>query len=170
MIIDPTGGIVGQNNLKIHSITSLITNSSTTIYTNCTRSVEPAKQLLNEILRLAGETKTCDEVFEIFVSKDIDFERIWDCAYDYICDKHLEPWYNESDDDVYFDTFKQFFDSVMDNKIEKPEWFENLESDIEEDYDADTQLKISVKDPKYQPLADFVIKFINSPAHFESRS
>jgi hypothetical protein len=49
----------------------VITNSSTTIYTNQDDSVQPAKELVSEMLKLFGVTNlTPDDIFEFRVVKE----------------------------------------------------------------------------------------------------
>jgi len=49
--------------LKIHSLVDVITNSSTTIYTYHDGCIVPAKELIAEIIKHLGETRTVDELF-----------------------------------------------------------------------------------------------------------
>ena len=51
--------------IPIHSLIDLITNSSTEIFVHSSASIEPAKAILNELLKLSGSQETCDDVFEI---------------------------------------------------------------------------------------------------------
>lgn len=56
---------------EIHSIVDVITNSSTVIYTYQNGSLEPTKELINEILKLSGVTdKTANDVFYYAVLHD----------------------------------------------------------------------------------------------------
>jgi len=51
-----------MDKIKINSITDLITNSSTTIYTYSECSVDVFKSVVNEMLLLCGRGKTCDDI------------------------------------------------------------------------------------------------------------
>lgn len=56
---------------KLHSVVDVITNSSTVIYTYQNGSVNPAKELINEMLKLVGVTdKTADDLFYFAVLPD----------------------------------------------------------------------------------------------------
>lgn len=58
---------------KIHSVVDVITNSSTIIYTYQDDSIQPAKELIDEMLRLFGVTdKTADDIFKFSVKSDCD--------------------------------------------------------------------------------------------------
>lgn len=51
--------------VKIHSMVDVITNSSTVIYVqNHGKTIELAKALINDILKVAGNEKTADDLFE----------------------------------------------------------------------------------------------------------
>lgn len=66
---------------KLHSVVDVITNSSTVIYTYQNGSVDPAKELINEMLKLVGVTdKTADDLFYFAVlpGEDALFYRIED--------------------------------------------------------------------------------------------
>jgi len=65
--------------LKIHSVVEIITNSSTVIYSYQASSVEPAKELIQEILKAFGEDREVDQLFEIdFEVEDSSPE--WSCC------------------------------------------------------------------------------------------
>ncbi len=55
--------------IPIHSQIDLITNSSTEIFVNAENSVEPCKELVDEILKLQGSDKTCDDIFSLKLVK-----------------------------------------------------------------------------------------------------
>ena len=58
---------------KLHSVVVVITNSSTVIYTYQNGSVDPAKELINEMLKLVGVTdKTADDLFYFAVLPNED--------------------------------------------------------------------------------------------------
>ncbi|MFA5395703.1 MAG: hypothetical protein WC346_06760 [Methanogenium sp.] len=51
--------------IKIHSFVDVITNSSTTIYCQCTdKTILAAKELINFFLKESGSKKTADDLFE----------------------------------------------------------------------------------------------------------
>lgn len=51
--------------IKFHSIIDLITNSSTEMFMDYSESVEPCKEMINEMLIACGIDKTCDDIFDI---------------------------------------------------------------------------------------------------------
>jgi hypothetical protein len=56
--------------IQIHSAIGLITNSSTEIFVHSEDSVEPAKELLRELLRIEDPTKILEDVFDIQIERD----------------------------------------------------------------------------------------------------
>jgi len=54
--------------IKLHSITDLITNSSTVIFTYSKGCVEPLKEMFAEIAKTFGITKSFDEMFDIVIA------------------------------------------------------------------------------------------------------
>ena len=56
--------------IKLHSVTDLITNSSTVIFTYSDGCVKPLKEMFNEILKTFGIEKTFDEMFDTVVLMD----------------------------------------------------------------------------------------------------
>jgi len=56
--------------IAIHSIVEVITNSSTVIYTYQGGSLEPAKELIKEVLKLMGENVDVDDAFEFKIERE----------------------------------------------------------------------------------------------------
>lgn len=55
-----------QIKIPIHSFIDVITNSSTEIYiSNSSKTKKMIKQLINNVLNIAGSDKTVDDLFEI---------------------------------------------------------------------------------------------------------
>jgi hypothetical protein len=48
--------------IKFHSLTDIITNSSTTIYTYSDKSSKACKEMVDEIFETLGIDKSCDDV------------------------------------------------------------------------------------------------------------
>jgi hypothetical protein len=155
--------------LKLHSITDLITNSSTTIFTYSEGSIEPCKELINEILKLMGEDKTCDDIFELSITKDNDSIRD---LMDYQLEDYLEPEeyaalnIPENDYKKRNKRYDEILEEIQSGKVEEPEWYQELSEDIE----SDTDLNIKVKDAKYEKLAELVIKFLYSTQAIEGEN
>ena len=63
--------------IKTHSIVDIITNSSTTIYTQATDgAIKTVKEIINTILKDAGSDKTVDDLYDVEIS-----EPKWDMDY-----------------------------------------------------------------------------------------
>ena len=57
--------------MKLHSVTDLITNSSTTIYTYVSdNGVKIAEGIINRILEAAGSNKKCEDLFILEIKYD----------------------------------------------------------------------------------------------------
>jgi len=148
--------------IKLHSITSLITNSSTTIYTKSEGSIKPFKALINEMLTLMGTGNTCDEIFNVKIVSNTDL--VWDMAVDAIYNG-MDDTYLSPNGDPDEDKISKLLEDVESGKIEAPGWLE----EIKEYYEGDTELEITVKDPKYKKLAKLAIKFLYSTEAVEHR-
>jgi hypothetical protein len=75
--------------IEIDFITSLITNSSSTVYSEAT-SVEAMHELLNEVIQAVGGIRKSEDVFDISIYLDIDY--LIDCVTDEPdCYEHLIP-------------------------------------------------------------------------------
>lgn len=143
--------------MKIHSIVDVITNSSTVIYTYQEDSIEPAKELVNEMLKLSGITdKIADDIFCFNVLYNL--EVLHDLYHD-----NIDPEYNDNYDKI---------DSYITNCIQNnniPNWMIPNDSNYSGyDLPRSTELYITVKEPQYQNLADKLLIFLNSP-NMESR-
>jgi len=126
--------------IPMHSVIDLITNSSTEIFVYSENSLEPAKELINEILKLQGVDQTCDDLFDLAIEMSG-------------LDEYLEyEQYDQEDLDVE-DVKKQI------EAGNPPDWFEK--------YNVETYLIIKPKDEKYAELARLLKKFLYSPEHAE---
>ena len=138
--------------ILIHSMVDLITNSSTTIFTY-QDSIQEAKELVQEILNLLDITdKKPDDIF----------------YYGVFC----EEWrYYENEDycpeDIQdVETVLGLIESILKGEIEKPEWMKKVEKEESWSvYHPDTYLHLTEKEEKYRPLAQKILKFLNSPSH-----
>lgn len=154
--------------IKIHSIVDVITNSSTVIYTY-QNSIKEAKELVQEVLDIAGITdKTPDDIFYygIFCDKDRYFEAEHeDFPKDCPEIDYSTPYNSEERRAIYAAQDKWLGDiklSIMKGEIEKPNWMVDAE---EEDYDGwspDSYLYLVPKDNKFKGLADKISKLLGS--------
>ena len=158
--------------IKIHSITSLITNSSTTIFTYSENSEAKVRELFDLLIKDFGFLHSFDQMF----STVILFE---DSSY---YDRYLEM-YNEEDEPDENDNRKKVIEQFSNSSerryklieqlhtdvsmglIPKPDWFTEAEEYDYENLDYSnpgTTLYINAKDEKYKPLADKLFNVIYS--------
>lgn len=57
--------------MKIQSYVDLITNSSTSVFT-WADNIEGVKEIINAVLKASGSNLTCDDLFKITISYDVD--------------------------------------------------------------------------------------------------
>lgn len=59
--------------IPVHSVSDLITNSSSTTYTMATDgTIKCVKEIVNSFLAVAGSTKTADDMFEFSLKEELD--------------------------------------------------------------------------------------------------
>ncbi|MEK0337391.1 MAG: hypothetical protein QQN41_08160, partial [Nitrosopumilus sp.] len=146
-----------------HSIIDLLTNSSTEIFVNCEESVEPAKELLTELLKLNGSDKTCDEVFEVTLKED-------ECN----IETYFERYFQYDNEEEYED-IKEIYDLEEGSYDDQQKKLKNLIRDYVDGklnvkidpYRIQKLLVITSKDEKYNHLIKLLDKFLNSPEHYE---
>lgn len=83
----------------MHSFIDVITNSSTEIFVSTHgKTIEYAKELINDLLKVAGSEKTADDLFEFKIEKglsmqdDVDYE-----VYKDEIDDDEKKWIGEND-------------------------------------------------------------------------
>jgi hypothetical protein len=132
--------------IKLHSQVDLITNSSTTIYTYSRGSVDAFKNVVNEMLSLFGQNKTCDDVFSIVVACEL---------YEYI------KWKRGEEEEI-----KKTWEDVINSRIEKPEWFSTVENNSDAyGFYPDTYIYIVAKSPEYERIGKLLREFLYSTDH-----
>ena len=137
--------------IPVHSLIDLITNSSTEIFVHSEKSVEPAKALLTELLKLEGSDKTCDDVFEITIEKDRgDLNDVI-------------QYYLDEDDRQDITDVNKFIEDVSNGTIEPPDWWDEVSGD----YHVQTNLVVKSKDKKYDKLVNLLKDFLYSPEWYE---
>lgn len=147
--------------IKLHSVTDLITNSSTVIFTYSGGTIEPLKEMINEILKTFGVEKTCDDLFDTVILKDD-----W---YDY------RDYFSENDrefpEGIDENTFEKLYEEVKTGKTPKPVWFEEVEEEESRcDYYRDSNyLYLIPKDEKYAKMAELIHAFLYSTEHEATR-
>jgi hypothetical protein len=156
--------------IKIHSLTDLITNSSTVIYTYSDRSPKALKEMIDEIFKVLGVEQKCKDVFDISVGAENDqlFDFIMDCDEDFLPKEIIENDYSEA-----HKWLNKIFLDIESGAIKKPAWIKKAEKSFEEQdcdgFPPDTTMCVKAKDPKYEKLADLVVKFLYSTDHEGSR-
>lgn len=149
--------------IRIHSLTDLITNSSTVIFTYHSNTIDSLKGLINEILDLIGESKRCDELFKMgVVCED------WDQYSEYLED----PDFPELKDMSNVDLNKII--SGIEQGNDPPPWFERLNNEALQSenylgYMASQSIYLVPLDPKYKGLAQKIINFLNAPQYEATR-
>ncbi len=151
--------------IKLHSVTDLITNSSTTIYTYSENSENALKLMVNEIFRIFDINKTCDDVFDTVVMyRDFD-------QYYYSTeggDKDLLPEDLKNLENPY-DAITEICHKVEKGEIPKPEWMNKIEEYNDENqcdnYSPSTRLYLIPKDDKSRELAKLIENFLYSTSH-----
>jgi hypothetical protein len=139
--------------IKLHSITSIITNSSTVIYTHSGASEQAAKDMINEILKTLNVNKSFDDFFTTVVL----FERY----------SYYSEWlrYNKVEGVDENTEILTLYKDVMDGRMPKPTWFAEAESKLKDDetgYDYPTTLYIIPKLPEYKNMAKLIKNFLYS--------
>jgi hypothetical protein len=157
---------------KFHSFVDVITNSSTTIYTY-QNSVKQAKELVEEMLKLAGiNDKTADDVFYygVFCDNERYFEGKLD-EEDFL-EEHNIGNFPKNDADYGTDEHKDLMKkqdewllniqlSIMKGEIKKPSWMKECETN--DDYwNPDSYLTLLPKEEKYEAFGKKIKALLNS--------
>ena len=132
--------------LKLHSYVELITNSSTSIYSQHKDHVEPFKELINNFLKINNIDKTCDDIFVV------NYFLIDPCMY-FIDD--------DIDGDEARELALKYIELIQSDNEDKPQWMFDIERKFD-DY-MGTEIYISAKSEEYDSLAKQFEKFIKMP-------
>ena len=158
--------------IYLHSITDLITNSSTTIYTYSDQSPKVLEELVNEFFSSLGVDKKCSDVFNMTVMMDDNY------AYrDYISENENEDIpeeiykrYKAADYRGQVDIINALITDVASGKIAGNEWFVEMDEKLrnKENYNCyrpSSALYVSAKEPQFENLAKLLVKFLYSTYH-----
>jgi hypothetical protein len=140
--------------IPVHSITSLITNSSTTIYTKSENCEEAFRKMVEELFVSFNIPLKFDDVFQVVLLSSSS----WRYS-DYAKYKKVEG----VDENTNFD---KLYDDVKTGKMPKPTWFYF----VEQNDPGSTNLFISTKDPKYDKLAETIESFLYSTSYEEGEN
>lgn len=150
--------------IKVHSQIDLITNSSTEIFVKSKDAVNPAKELLAELLKVQGINKPVDELFNVYFKYDeenikdfIKYDLEWEDKelYEKLrLDEEGEKDYNKRTQII-----ADYANGIMNGTIEIPSWIDS--------YHIQTYLIVEAKDEKYSKFAELLIKLLTSQEHYE---
>lgn len=137
--------------INLHSMTDLITNSSTTIFTYSDGSLDVCKDMINEFFKTCGVDKTADEVFNFVV----------------LCDYYAYTEFDKDEDEEIQEErdklTQEQYDRIKAGLEAKPKWFTSIEETENSDgYYPENKLYITPIDQKFAPLADLIYKFLYS--------
>ena len=166
--------------LRTHSFTDLITNSSTTIYTYSDNSLEVCREMIDEFFRALDIDKKCDDVFNLVVTfsdEDMYEELLEGDEEDEDEDEDDEDEDDESleedeeeDEDDDEDT-KTVVQEVREGKRDKPQWMIGVEEFAKDlDDPPETSLYVSAKRPQFEKLAKLLTDFLYSTDHTDHDS
>jgi len=151
--------------IPVHSQIDLITNSSTEIFVHSENSVEPARELLKELLKLSGSDENVNDVFELSIVQD---------------EGNIENWfeyYLEGDDEALEELGLTDIDSL--DWKERDKRINEVVKEIKEgkkpmpdidSYHIQTYLVVKSKLPKYDHLLKLLNNLLYSPDWYEHSS
>jgi hypothetical protein len=139
--------------LKIHSIVSLITNSSTVLYTDSRKSVDAVKDVIREIFKLHNIDKKVEDVFDISLEMD-DFD---EAVYDYIMDNHEDFGIEYNDEYKSNELTVKYIEDIKSGKMEMFDWMKNIIQNATNNW-----IVITAKDKEYEHLAVLLRELIYS--------
>jgi uncharacterized membrane protein YheB (UPF0754 family) len=156
--------------IQLHSVTDLITNSSTTIYTYSDRSLGALRQMIDSVFKTFGINKTCDDVFAVSIQPE-SYDRYHDAISELEeLPKELEGW-GKASWSAQDGMIGEFLDKIATGEAEKPDWLEDIEERVkrsrQDGEGPSTVLNIVPKKPEYENLAELVTKFLYSVDHEE---
>ena len=156
--------------IKIHSTTDIITNSSETIFTYSDNSPKMLEKMIDEIFKVLGVDHKCNDIFRMTVMLE-DYTCWFDCQDDEDeSDVKLPPEFKGADYHTRYKLLNAVVDDICSGKIKKPAWLKKMEEEIaqkqeEYSYPPSTVMHVVAKDPKWDGLADLVVKFLYSTQH-----
>lgn len=134
-----------MKSIKIHSMTDIITNSSTTIYTFSENSPKACREMIDAIFETFNIKMKCDDVLNLVVMMDSG----------YMYAEWLEHIGREVNNDL-----DKLIEDVKSGKVEKPEWMFDCENKFSQH--GGTSLYISSKKPEYENISKLIRNFLYS--------
>jgi len=140
--------------IPIHSVTDLITNSSTTIFTYSEGSEKALVEMIDELFKTFGIDKKCEDVFDSVV----------------LADSETYTEYDDIPEEIKEDEVEQLYINVVTGKVPKPDWFKEAENQEGWSYyTPDTYLHLIPKKPEYENLGRLINSFLYSTNHEATR-
>lgn len=118
--------------VKVHSEVGIITNSSTTIYSQVTkRGLDNLINIVDTMLKIGGSEFRATDLFNFEIS---------------VCEDYLDDYRSDKlyDDDRSIN-YRDYKAKVLSGEIEKPEWWDVDVNKFTGDRQLDTYLKITPK-------------------------
>ena len=145
----------------------LITNSSTEIFVDSASSVEPAKALMAELLKMEESLKSVDDVFTFTIEEDLDYlaDVLSDRMEEYDEETYEKLGLADADYRQSYKICEDYVKDIQSGKIERPEYFDNMFDECE--INIDSTLVITSNDPKYDHFLTLLKKFLYSPDYQE---
>ena len=155
--------------LKIHSVVDVITNSSTVIYTY-QNSTSQAKELVEEMLKLTGETdKTADDIFYYGVFCDDDKYLESDAISEqegypeYPADAKYDSPERKAWNEASNKWLSDLQASIMKGDIDQPQWMTDAEGCDDYDYwSPSSYLCLVPKEEKYKEFGHAIQRLLGS--------
>lgn len=155
--------------IAIHSSVSLITNSSTEIFTDERATELACKEMVEEYRKAFGIEESFDSMFHcgVMLSTDRISEVLeWQEEDPSVFGLTLDEW-----DAIVVD---EVVEDVVSGKIEKPDWLKKVEQIAFEESDNNYNYEgystcsfyLVAKDEKWQGLAESMKKFLHSPTSY----
>jgi hypothetical protein len=139
---------------NIHSSVSLITNSSTVIFSDESTSIKSLKEMVEEFAKVFEYNKTFDQMFEIISVN---------------ADKYIEGYLenlNLSWKDGTNEEALNYLREVAYYRMEAPNWLKEFYDDFQYGMDKSTIYLFPLKE-EYLTLGQAILKFLRSPEVFE---
>ena len=150
--------------IKLHSMTDLITNSSTVIYTYSGASLNACREMVDEIFRVLGVDKKCDDVFTLSLTSDLESYEICDGDPGDAPDEYV------SDGELIESKVDELLNQIR-NGLTPPAWLDKIVERInnQRDYPLETTLIVTPKLPEFEKLAKLISQFLYSTDHEATR-
>jgi hypothetical protein len=141
--------------LKLHSVVALITNSSTVLYTDSSKSVDALKDVMVELFKLHNIDKEVSEVFDISLKID-DLDNY---IYEHIMNNYGE--FGLVADDDLSERVNGLTNNFME-EIKLGKDTENWTGTAMEEKSTSSYISIVAKDERYEYLSVLLKKLIYS--------